>query len=181
MASKRLYIVQDLLRRLGFIQVDKGYSSDAGLHIFAGELPKLGADDPVAALAVLLGPDEPLEGGRFTAGASVRSRIPILIHATAQVPRDATALLIYEGLIEDIKRAVEIESTDAATGAPDPTRNAARDRYLGEIPGTPVRPASLPTSLERGATQWHFREGGSEIVGVTVNYSVGVEEGWGQP
>jgi hypothetical protein len=172
--SKRVIAVLDLETRLGKIQKSKGYSSDAGLNIFLGEVPILGKDDPDTALAILLLNDEALEGS-FTQGGLVRYKVPIEVYATAKIPSRARPLLVFEGLIADIKQAAEIEGRDTGT-------NAARDRYLGIIPDSdPAKPVTLPKGFERGSTRVHFREGGSEIIGVTVEYFMSIEEQWGQP
>lgn len=174
MASKRLLAIQDLTTRLGFIQIDKGYSCDAGLTIFVGEVPKLGPDDSSSALAILLGDDSPLEG-QVTWGATSRYVVPIEVHGILRLTQGESPGLAYEGLVADIKEAVEIEGRDPGT-------SAATDRSLGIIPDTdPPRPATLPTGLNRGGTRILRRDGGSEIVGCAVEYSMAIEEGWGQP
>lgn len=172
--SKRVLAIQDLETRLGKIQKTKGYSSDAGLNIFLGEVPVLGKDDADAAIGILLLNDEPLEGGAFTVGGLCRYRVPIEVYATAKIPSRAQPLIVFEGLIADIKLAAEIEGRDTGT-------NAARERYLGLISGSPAKPVTLPKGFERGSTRIHFREGGSEIIGVTVEYFMSIEEQWGQP
>lgn len=174
MASKRLLAIQDLADRLSYIKKSNNYSSDAGDMILLGEAPVLGKDDPAAALAIFLLNDEPL-GDAYTKGALNQVRVPIEVHAVAKLANGQQALIVYEGLIEDIKKAVEIEGRDSGT-------NAARDRYLGVIPdSSPAQPVTLPKGFERGATRIHFREGGSEIIGVTVEYFMSIEEPWGQP
>lgn len=170
-ASKRLAAFQDLVTRLSYITKANHATSDAGLNIAQGEAIKLGPNDDDSALGIYVGDDAPLPGGDYTEGAQVRARIPVLIHAIARIPRNQAPLIVYEGLIADIKRAVEIEGNDPA----HPEGNAAVDRYLGPA-GT-----TMPKGLSRGETRLHYREGGSEITGATVQYFVSIEETWGRP
>jgi len=102
--SKRQLALTDLVNRLSFIQVAKGYNTDAGLHIFLGEVPRFGPNDPPAALAVVVGDDSP-----ETTGGTTRTRVPFEVQAI--VPADMTApTLAIEEIVADIKEAVEIEA-----------------------------------------------------------------------
>jgi hypothetical protein len=77
-------------------------------------------------------------------------------------------VLVIEGMIEDIKRAVEIEG------------NGALDRFLGtEVAGIPY--GTLPLGVERGSVRAIPREAGSPIVGASVTYNLSFQEDWGQP
>src|SRR3972149_10574553 len=142
--SKRQAALADLVKRLSFILVEKGYNTDAGLHIFLGELPKFGPDDPPAAITIIVGDDSP-----ETSGGTVRTRVPFEVQAI--VPADMTApTLAIEKLVADIKEAVEIEADGSV------------DRYLGVIDG---KPAPLSQGLQRGAIRSIRREPGRGDVG----------------
>jgi len=162
MSSKREAALVDLHRRLAFISVTKGYQTDVGEHIFLGEVPKLGPDDP-PALTIMVGSDSPT-----ARGGQIHSRVPIEILAV--VPADMAApLLTLELLIADVRRAVEIEATPSV------------DRFLGRI-GDDGKPyGTLPQGLERGSVRPLPREQGSTFVGVAIEYVATFVEGWGQP
>jgi len=156
--SKRQLALTDLVNRLSFIQVAKGYNTDAGLHIFLGEVPRFGPNDPPAALAVVVGDDSP-----ETTGGTTRTRVPFEVQAI--VPADMTApTLAIEEIVADIKEAVEIEADGSV------------DRYLGVMNG---KPATLSKGLQRGSTRAIRREPGSEYVGASVEYLATFEEKWG--
>ena len=177
--SKRLLAIQDLAARLAFITMANGFSSDAGLNIYLGRLPKLGPDDPPAALAVFLDADQPPDGGTYTTGGTVRSRVPIVVHALARVASNQSPLVVFEGLIADIKQAAEIEGNDP--NHPESLAGAWVQRYLGVVAGSPPSPVTLAKGFERGETRVHFAEGGSEITGASVEYLMFLEEQWGRP
>lgn len=103
MISKRRKAILELVRRLEFIQVVKGYSCDAGLNILLGERPAFGPDDPESAISLAFGPDDPT-----TSGGLVRRRTPIEIHAMVRADLEEP-LITLEQLICDIRAAVEIE------------------------------------------------------------------------
>lgn len=175
--SKRVLAIQDLQARLSFIKASNGFSSNAGETIFLGKLPKIGPSDPPSALGIFLDEDQPDETGVYTKGGMVRCKVPIWIYAVARMADKDQPLLVYEGLIADIKQAVEIEGNDPA----HPEGHAWRDRYLGVIAGAPPSPATLSRGFERGQTQVHFAEGGSTIIGASIQYLMFLEEKWGQP
>ena len=158
--SKRQLALADLLNRLGFITKAKGYNTDAGLHIFQGEAPQFGSDDPMEALAVFVGDDSP-----EMSGGMIRTRVPIEIWATVRADMDAP-LMSIEAIIADIREAVEIE------------KDGASDRSLGLFEGGP---ATLPTGLDRGPTRPLRREPGSEYVGASQEYTARFESSWGTP
>lgn len=168
--SRRRLAIEALVTRLGFIQRAKDYSTDAGLAIYVGETPKLGPNDPVDALGVFVRDDLPGDGNdAITRGATCRYRLPVEIHGITKPLDGISPGIAYEGLITDIKEAVEIEGREP--GSP----SASVDRSLGQ-PGT-----TLPTGLSRGQTRVQYREGGSEILGVVLEYFIEFEEPWGQP
>jgi hypothetical protein len=161
--SKRATALADLAARLAWITVAHGYNSDAGEHIFLGEQPAFGPDDPPAAIAIVVGDDSPTQ-----LGPTIRSTVPVEVQA--YVPADLDApLLALEALIADIKVAVEIEGNDqnATLGG-----SASVDRSLE---------GTLPKGLDRGATRSIPRAEGSTVVGVSVEYRLTFEERWGKP
>ena len=129
-------------------------------HIFLGEMPAFGPDDPPAALGVAIGDDSP-----EASGSTTRTRVPYEVWAI--VPADLNAPLVaIEAIIADIKEAVEIEAN------PDQTR-ALGAMVLGQPRGT------TPKGLERGVTRALRREEGSEFVGAAVEYILTFEDVWG--
>ena len=158
--SKRQHALTDLVNRLSFIQVAKGYNTDAGLQIFLGEMPRFGPDDSPAALAIAVGDDS-----AETPGGLVRTRVPFEVWAI--VPAGTSEPLVaIEAIIADIKEAVEIEE------------NPSRTRALGAmVEGQPV--GTTPKGLERGITRALRREEGSEYVGAAVEYIATFEDQWG--
>jgi hypothetical protein len=176
--SRRQLALADLKDRLSWITKANSYSSDAGNLIFLGEVKKLGKDDPEAALCIIPACTEPPDGKPFTTGGTVRYKLPVHIHGIAKVARNSSPLEVFEGLIADIKQAVEIEGNDPG----HPLGKAWKDRYLGVIPDSaPPSPATLSRGLERDSEVTHYEEGGSVITGVTVTYVLFMEEKWGQP
>ena len=160
MISRRMRAVDELVRRLGYIQVAKGYSCDAGLHILLGEAPVFGESDPAEAIALAIGPDQPT-----TEGGLVRTVTPFEIHAMVRADLDAP-LMSVERLIADIKNAVEIEGRGQNTAG-----DASIDRSLDGL--------TLPKGFERGPITPLKREAGSAFVGVACEYSATFEEAWG--
>lgn len=160
--SFRLRALTDLISRLGFIQISKGYNTDAGLHIWQGEAPQFGEGDPTAALLVLVGADSPTQSG-----PRILARVPVEVQAC--VPADlGNPLLSIEAIVADIKVAVEIEGRDQNAVA----GSASIDRSLD---------GTLPTGLERGPTRPIPRVEGSTYVGASVEYVLTIEEQWGLP
>lgn len=177
MASKRLLAIEDLKARLGYIRTANGFSSNAGQAIYLGKIPKLGPSDPESALAIVMDQDEPPASGLYTEGGTVRAKVPIWVHAIAK--GGDSPLLVFEGLIADIKQAVEIEGNDPLH--PEAAAKPWVQRYLGVVAGSPPSPVTLGKGLERGATTPHYAEGGSEQTGASVQYFMFLEEQWGQP
>jgi len=164
--SKRQAALEELERRLVFIEKAKGYSSDAGKKIYQGEAIKWGPHDPPAAIVLRYGVDAPT-----IQGSVVTSRTPIEIWAIVPADIDRPYLAI-EGIIADIKQAVEIEGRDQNAEPPINGR-ADIDRSLDGI--------TLPKGFERGPTTTLPREPGSSYVGSYIEYAATFEEGWGQP
>jgi hypothetical protein len=156
--SRRQAALEDLRNRLAFITVAKGYNTDAGRHIFLGEAPRWGPDDPPAGLAIAIGDDSvQVQGGIITAS------IPLQVWAVVPVAA-AEPLVAIEAIIADIKEAVEIE------------RDGSVDRALGVLEGST---ATEPRGLARGITRALRREEGSEYVGAAVEYVATLQEQWG--
>jgi hypothetical protein len=160
-SSKRQAAIGELVRRLEFITKANGYNTDAGEHMFVGEAPTFGEDDPPEALAVLVEDDSPQ-----AAGGLIRTRTPIEIWAV--VPAGLNdPLLAIEAIIADIKEAVEIEADGSV------------DRFLGVV-GEDGKPyGTLPRGLERGVIRTIKRREGSTYVGASVEYIANFEERWG--
>jgi hypothetical protein len=160
--SKRQAALQDLIARLAYITKEKGYNTDAGEHIFLGEAPTFGEDDPPEALAVLVGEDSPQ-----TSGGLIRTRTPIEIWAVVPATLEQP-LLAVEAIIADIKEAVEIEADGSV------------DRFLGMLTEEEGKPyGTLPKGLERGSIRALRRQEGSTYVGASVEYVAHFEEAWG--
>lgn len=160
-ASKRQAALLDLIARLEFITKAKGYNTDAGEHLFLGEAPTFGEDDPPAALAVLVAEDSPQ-----TSGGIIRIRTPIEIWAVVPATLEQP-LLAVEAIIADIKEAVEIEADGSV------------DRFLGTVTDQGRPYGTLPKGLERGSIRALRRQEGSTYVGAVVEYVAYFEESWG--
>jgi hypothetical protein len=93
----------ELRTRLQQITVANGFNTDAGDLVFLGERPALGPDDPAAAVAIVVGPDEPT-----FQGPKIILVLPVQVEA--HVREDvADPWLQVEAVIEDIKTAVELD------------------------------------------------------------------------
>ena len=150
MSSKRYSFLAALRTRLEQITVANGFNTDCGSSILMGEDPIFGPADPESYVAIVVGEDTPHHQAE-----NVASVLSIGIQAIVKADSEAPLLLI-EAVIEDIKRAVELE-----------------DRTFGRLlsKGTFVRGATRP--LERAA--------GAEYVGAVVEYRGQLVEGWGTP
>lgn len=150
-SSKRELAVQAIVTRLADVTVAKGYNTDAGSHIYEGEVPQLGPDDETAALAVTLD-DDSVEARQ---GEHVICDLLVTVHAV--IPDTlATPLRSVEAIVTDIKRAVE-----------------KTDRTLGGV--------LMNRGLTRGSTRVKRREVGSKVVGAAVEYRLQFGEVWGAP
>lgn len=150
MASTRYQLAQALLARLAQITVDNGFNSDAGRRVFFGVVPMLGSGDPAEAIALFFD-DERAERSQTM---RVLSDLQIGIAVVAKIS-DAEPGLRVEELVEDVKRAIELE-----------------DRTLGGL---------LTTYLERAGTNVFERDMGGEQIGLVVTYRAPVAESWGAP
>ena len=157
-ASRRQVALEDLRTRLSYVQIAKGYNTDAGKTILLGEEPRFGPDDPTTALALSIG-DESVD----VQGAVITTRVPVSVWAIVPVGT-SEPLLAVEAIIVDIKEAVEIE--------PD----GSIERSLGVIEGSS---ATQPKGLQRGPTRALKRQEGSTYVGAAVEYVLTFEERWG--
>lgn len=156
--------MRELATRLAYITIDNDYSSDAGLHIYAGQIPKLGPDDPPEVLAISVGDEtqQADDAGRIS------YTVPVEVIAILNPTDIDSPLWTIEAAIRDIKVAVEIEGNDQNL----PIGPASIMRSLD---------GTLPTGLSRGVVRTYPREGGSEIVGASVEYQLSFQEEWGQP
>lgn len=151
MPSARLQLLLNLKARVEKIQVVNGFDTDAGLLVFVGEALSLGPDDPDAAIAILVGDDDPGEhsiGDQDSLGVRLPINLAALVKADLAQPH-----LTAESIISDIKRAVE-------TADPWPAD------VHGEV---------------RGPTRTLEREEGSTTVGMSIQYEFLVIETWGAP
>lgn len=157
--SKRELALLDITNRLSFIQIAKGYNTDAGASVFIYEDPQLGPDDALG-IFVEPGPDQPT-----MAGPRITAQLPIQIQAVVNAQVFATVaarISALEGLIADIKRAVEIDEGDQAN-------------LQHSLDGT------LPKGLIRSVTVPLRREPGSQLFGAAVEYTAVFQEQWGEP
>lgn len=129
MASTRQQILEALRDRLQAITQDAGFATNAGRQVLLGEAPSFGPDDPVAAIAILVGEDQVSRTGEHAI-----ILLPVLIAALARADLDQPWVAV-EQVLEDIKRAVELE-----------------DRTLGRLLRTRMERGSTRT-LERDEGQ----------------------------
>lgn len=159
--SKRQDALEELIRRLEFIQIAKGYNTDAGLHIFKGEEIQFGEDDPAECLSISVGDDSATQ-----AAGMIRAIVPVEVLAIVRIEGTVAPLLRVEHVIADIRVAVE---------GPSPVV----DRMLVDNEVGPEPHGTTPKGLERGATRSLKREPGSEYVGASCEYRLTFEEAWG--
>lgn len=154
MASLRQALLEQLYRaRLQAIQIADGYATDAGSHVFLGEAPIFGTDDPPAAIAIVVGDDELLKAQ----GKAIFIRLPVEIQCLATVERERLSepWAVIEEMLGDVKKAME------------------QDDEL--LHGNDKR------TLARGVTRVLPREPGTTSVGAGITYTLGYQELWGQP
>lgn len=152
--SKRQEILAAMLSRLEVIRADSGFNTDAGREVFLNEMPSGGEDDPDEAIVMVVEDDEPRLQGEH-----VLINLPLDIQAIVKAPATSRALrqayLAAEGVLQDIKRAVELT-----------------DRRLGGL---------VKWQIDRGTTRTIPREPGSPYVGVAIRYALPYQEQWGRP
>lgn len=100
--SNRQELLSAFAARVGAIQKVDGFQTDAGLTVFLGETPALGADDPAEAIAIVVGDDEP----RYQ-GEQILIRLPILLVALVKAELEEPWVAI-EAILADLKTAVEL-------------------------------------------------------------------------
>ena len=162
--SRRYELVAALRTRLAYITIDHGYRTDAGEHIFMGEAPRFGPDDPPAALAISVG----ATSNEQTSGSFITYDLTIEIQA--QVPVDlAEPLLAMEDMIADIRTAVEVEGHNPAPN----TGDASVDRSMDAL--------ATPKGFRRGSTRPLMRPDGSGYAGMSCEYVASFQEKWGEP
>ncbi len=151
MSSKRTLIIAAVAARLGEIQVENDFNTDAGLSVLFGDGPVFGPDDPPAVLSIVVETDQP---GRHQ-GENVTAMFGFEVQAIVKVDIQHPTLAM-EAMVEDVKRAIETE-----------------DRSFD---GLAVR-----NSLKRGQTRVIDRPAGGEYCGLGVQYQCVVAEEWGNP
>jgi hypothetical protein len=146
MASKRRSILQAVDARLATITEANGFATDAGLTRFVGEAPTLGADDPPAALALIVG-----AAVLRWQGKKCYVSLPIEIHVLA--PAGDAAWLAQEDALADVKRALEVDHDlgGLLDDGPFPLQRGG-ERPLQREPGSTEVGAVLPYEL-------HYTEG----------------------
>lgn len=150
--SRRRQILAIYCERLKAIRGPAGFFTEAGRHVFVGEIPNLGTDDPDDAIAILGQQDEWRQQGK-----AFFVRWPITIWAVTKAdPDPSEAYLAVEDLLADIERAVELD-----------------DMTLGGLVYQPIVRLAPRLTLPR--------EEGSLVVGVGVTYANDWKEGWGHP
>ncbi len=106
--SVRLTIITAVRDRLAGISVEAGYRTDVGARVFVNERPDLGPDDPVNAIAMLIGDFDPTYQG-----VCVYGPLPIEIQALSRAALD-DFYVEAERVLADIVQAIETE--DRALG-----------------------------------------------------------------
>lgn len=127
--TKRQLIVEAVLTRVSAITIANGCATDAGLHLYRGEVPELGEDDPAAAIAVVLADDVPQYQGE-----KLGLLLPVQIAAVAKVGLDQ-AWETLETTIGDIKRAIELEDRTLGSLLPQPLKRGPT-RTMSREPGS---------------------------------------------
>lgn len=152
--SRRRRILEAYKTRLEEITGPNGFNTDAGRHVYVGEIPGLGSDDPPAVIAVVGQLDEWRQQGRafFVAWPITVWALTKAVAAVDVSP----AYLAIEDILADIQRAVELD-----------------DMTLGGLVYQPIRRMAPRLALPR--------EEGSITVGVGVTYTNDFKEGWGHP
>lgn len=159
--SKRIAVLNDLVTRLGFVQVAKGYNTDAGLNILLGEFPRFGQGDPPWALAVMIG-DESVEARGDIAVSTTPYEVWALVPQGTEQPAVAVELVVA-----DIIEAVEgVEANPSRTRALGATVD-------GQAYGT------MPKGVNRGPIRPAERPEGATYVGAVVTYNCSFESVWG--
>ena len=116
MSSTRESVIGAVVDRLEMILISGGFATDAGVHVFTGETPTFGPDDSTAAIALVVGSDDPGHQGE-----NVAYTLPLDVQVIA--PVGVGALLAIEATIADVKRAIE---TDRDLGGLLPHRGLER-------------------------------------------------------
>ena len=153
MATRRQQIITEIVARLQAITKANGFETDAGEHVFVGEIVRFGENDPDSAINVVVGEE-----------ISVSQRVKVIydftldLQALFKADLDDTWERI-ELTIGDIKRAVELD-----------------DRTLdGAVNG------NGQSGLERVGATTIPREPGSPVIGASVTYNARCNDTWGSP
>jgi hypothetical protein len=108
MPSRRQGILEALLARVQRIERANEFQTDAGQRVYLGEAFELGPDDPVEAIALVVGEETPQYQGE-----NLFITLPVAIIALAKADLEQPWLAV-EAVIADIKTAVE--TTDRTLG-----------------------------------------------------------------
>ncbi len=98
---KRQRILEAIRSRLEAIRTPE-YATDAGDRVFVGEIPALGPDDPINAIAVVVGDSAPKYQAQH-----VFETVPIEVQAHVRVEQADTPYIDAETLLGDIVKAIE--------------------------------------------------------------------------
>lgn len=153
--SKRAEILDALIQRVTAIRVADGFTTDAGDNVYLGETPELSGADEVSAVAIVPQDDT------LTPAGSVAFMIewPIEIQALIGVdPPTVESWATLEGLLGDIKRAIELSSDS--------------EHNLDGL---------VHKAFTRGSTRTLERETGTRTFGLSITYTFTLKEGWGTP
>jgi hypothetical protein len=162
MASRREQILGALSSRLAAIAIGNGYNTDAGAEIWLGQVMEFGEDDPNAVISIVVGDEQPTGALQKY---KVQVGVPYEIQAVVRVSPDRNEWRLVERMIEDIKRAVELD---------DPSLGLHTDgRMLVNGNGS--------DGLIRDRVRTLPREPGMTTVGAGVTYIAQIVEQWGAP
>lgn len=158
--SRRAQILQALLDRVQQITVANGFATDAGQQVFLGAVPDLGPNDPSAAIALVVQPDV-IQAQQNNIKLRLQVDIVVLVRMDPGTVASWNAgWVLVEEMLEDVKRAVELE-----------------DRTLGGL----LVEGSNSLGLERGTTDPYQRQTGSPVMGFLITYIAPYVEAWGHP
>lgn len=153
MASRRLYILEALARKLEAITITNGFSTDAGLRVVLGQDIDLAESDPDAAIAIVPGAE------RFASSQTkLYSEWPISIRAVVKADLDQP-WLTAEQIIADIETAVEVS-----------------DRTLGDLINWNGDHGLILDSIAS-----FERAPGSSVVGMEALFIAKIQRSWGDP
>lgn len=152
--SIRKRILAEVKARLEQVTTANGFNTDAGLNLFLGVQPKLGPDDPDAAIAIA--PQDQTPVGLTLQHIGGDWPVEIIAIANAS-PNRGEPWFLVEDVLADIQRAMELE---------DRLFNRALMAYQ---------------DFEVGVARTFGREAASESVAVSQTYTFRTQRVWGNP